>query len=613
MHKRFRNCAAALLAVLGGTAAHAQTYKTTPVWSDEFDGTTINAANWDFDTGNSGGWGNHEWENYQKANATVGGGVLAITARKEYLNGTWQYTSARMKTRKLQDFRFGKIEASIKMPLGRGLWPGFWMLGSNETAARPWPLCGEIDIMEHVNADNVTHATEHWDNGGHVQYGTTGTIVAPTDGYHTYTMTWDTNYIHTFVDGVGYHDFNIAGGVGSTEEFQKRFYILLNLAVGGDFPNVTSIDENKLPATMYVDYVRVYEEATAPVVAPAVQLEAENASAAHGGLLAEPCQDAGGGEDMGTISAGDYLKFSLNFPAPGSYVVEYRVASGATGGTVSCDLNSGAVSLGSSSFGGTGGWQSWITVSKVVTVPAAGTYDLGVFAQTGGFNLNWVRVSRGSVQLEAENANVNHGMVVENCTDAGGGQDMGYVDASDYLKFNQVVFPTSGSYVIEYRVASGGAGGTVSSDLNSGAIQLGNTTILGTGGWQNWTTVSRTVTVAAGTYDFGVFAQSGGWNINWVRISRASTGARAALTTTSPDSAPTLTLYPNPATDRLTLDAAASLMGATVRIVDAVGREVWHGRHTGAALDVSALRPGLYSLLVAAADQPVLTRRFCKQ
>ena len=122
------------------------------MWAGAFDGTTVNAANWDFDTGNSGGWGNREWENYQKATAAVGGGALAITARKEYLNGSWQYTSARMKTRKLQDFRFGKVAARIKMPLGRGLWPGFWMKGSNETAAQTWPRCGEIDIMEHVNA-----------------------------------------------------------------------------------------------------------------------------------------------------------------------------------------------------------------------------------------------------------------------------------------------------------------------------------------------------------------------------------------------------------------------------------------------------------------------------
>ena len=612
MNKRFRTGGALVLAVLGSATAHAQTYKATPVWADEFDGTAVNTANWSFDTGNNGGWGNHEWENYQQANATVGGGVLAITARKEYLNGSWQYTSARMKTRNLQDFRFGKVEARIKMPLGRGLWPGFWMLGSNETAARPWPLCGEIDIMEHANADNVTHATEHWDNGGHVFYGTTGTIQAPTDGYHTYTLTWDTNYIHTFVDGVGYHDFKIAGGVGSTEEFQKRFYILLNLAVGGDFPNVTSIDESKLPGTMYVDYVRVYEESAAPVVNPAVVLEAENANAAHG-MLAEACQDAGGGEDMGNINAGDYLKFNVNFPAPGSYVVEYRVASGAAGGTISCDLNGGATQLGSTTVPGTGNWQTWTTVSKVVTVPAAGTYDFGVYAQTGGYNLNWVRISRGSVLLQAENANVNSGMVVESCTDAGGGQDMGYIDAGDFLKFNQVVFPTSGNYVIEYRVASGGGGGTISSDLSAGAIQLGSTTVPGTGNWQNWTTVSRTVYVNAGTYDFGVYAQTGGYNLNWIRISKAPNGARTALATASPGEPAALVLYPNPATDRLTLDAPASLLGAALRITDLAGRTVWQGTHTGAALDVAALRPGMYALSVSAPGQPVLVRRFSKQ
>ncbi len=115
-----------------------------------------------------------------------------------------------------------------------------------------------------------------------------------------------------------------------------------------------------------------------------------------------------------------------------------------------------------------------------------------------------------STQLEAEAANVNNGMVVETCTDTGGGQDMGYIDAGDYLVWNNITFHTTGTYLIEYRVASGASGGTISSDLNAGNIQFGNTTIPGTGGWQTWTTVSKSVTINAGTYNFGVYAQTGG-------------------------------------------------------------------------------------------------------
>ena len=224
-----------------------------------------------------------------------------------------------------------------------------------------------------------------------------------------------------------------------------------------------------------------------------------------------------------------------------------------------------------------------------------------------------MRISRGSVLLQAENANQNNGMVVENCQDTGGGQDMAYVDAGDYLVFNNVNFPTSGSYVIEYRVASGTGGGTVSSDLNAGAIQLGSTAIPGTGNWQNWTTVSRTVNINAGTYNFGVYAQTGGWNINWVRISKIN--ARTALANTPAATAGefSLSLYPNPVSDRLTLRAAADFVGADLRIISLTGQEVWRGTNDGKAIDVSGLKPGLYTLVVNTPNQPKRVQRFHKE
>ena len=217
-----------------------------------------------------------------------------------------------------------------------------------------------------------------------------------------------------------------------------------------------------------------------------------------------------------------------------------------------------------------------------------------------------------SRQLEAELANVNNGMVVEACTDAGGGQDMGYVDPGDYLVWNAVNFPTTGSYLIEYRVASGAAGGTLSSDLNAGTIQLGNTTIPATGGWQNWVTVSKTVAITAGTYNFGVFAQSAGWNINWVRISKVA-GSSIAQAAGSAPAAASLTLYPNPVTDRLTLASGDDFRGEQVRILSIEGRVVWLGIYTGESVDVSALRPGLYTLVVVAKDHQKLVSRFSKE
>ncbi|RPD49325.1 carbohydrate-binding protein [Hymenobacter sediminis] len=217
-----------------------------------------------------------------------------------------------------------------------------------------------------------------------------------------------------------------------------------------------------------------------------------------------------------------------------------------------------------------------------------------------------------SVTLQAEAANVNNGMTVETCSE--GGQNMGFVDAGDYLVWNGINFPTSGTYTIEYRVASGAGGGTISSDLNAGAVQLGNSTIPGTGSWQTWTTVSRTVTINAGTYNFGIYAQTGGWNINWVRISKASTAARTALATTSPEAATLGTqLYPNPVTDRLHVNAGnLSLAGSSYRVLDLQGRTIVKGAFDRGTAEVGSLPAGMYLLIVNTKDHQTITHRFAK-
>lgn len=234
-------------------AAATTTLFTNLVWSDEFDGTAVNTANWGYDTG-GGGWGNNEKEYYQAANATVANGNLVITAKKQRVKSN-SYTSARLKTQGKRQFTYGRIEARIKMPVGQGLWPAFWMLGANINTV-PWPGCGETDIMEHINTDNIIYGTIHWDNNGHAQYGG-NTTTTPAD-YHVYAVEWDSASIRWYVDSVQYATANIANGINGTEEFQKPFFILLNLAVGGNWPGQT-IDDSKLPASMYVDYVRVYQ------------------------------------------------------------------------------------------------------------------------------------------------------------------------------------------------------------------------------------------------------------------------------------------------------------------------------------------------------------------
>ncbi|MEC0174192.1 RICIN domain-containing protein [Paenibacillus favisporus] len=229
------------------------------VWSDEFDGTALNRSNWTPEIGTgSGGWGNNELQYYtdRSQNLQVTGGNLVITARKESYGGM-NYTSARIKTQNLKSFTYGKIEARIKLPSGQGLWPAFWMLGSNISTVG-WPYSGETDIMERVNNNPYVNGTVHWDAGGHAEYGRVSGNLDFAQ-YHVYSVEWDSKYIRWFVDGQQFNEFYIENGTGNTEEFQRPFFLLLNLAVGGNWPGAPN-DSTPFPAQMLVDYVRVYQD-----------------------------------------------------------------------------------------------------------------------------------------------------------------------------------------------------------------------------------------------------------------------------------------------------------------------------------------------------------------
>ncbi|MCR5886631.1 carbohydrate-binding protein [Hymenobacter sp. J193] len=341
-------------------------------------------------------------------------------------------------------------------------------------------------------------------------------------------------------------------------------------------------------------------------------IQAESFSAQSGALTGNT-SDTGGGLNVDYFDTGDWLEYNVSVATAGTYTVGFRVASAYGGATLQL-RNAAGAALGSVNVGNTGGWQTWQTISTNVTLPA-GAQKIRVHAAAStGCNVNWVSFSPASspgfsVTLQAESANVNNGMSAETTTDAGGGQNMGWVDAGDYLVWNNINFPTTGQYTIEYRVASGGSGGTISSDLNAGSIQFGNSTIPGTGGWQNWQTVSKTVTINAGTYNFGIYAQTGGWNLNWVRITKA--GARTALATTSASQA-VLEVYPNPVTSQLRIQTDMSLTDARYQILDAQGRVVASGPAGNGRLDVAALRQGVYTLVLTAANHAPLTRRFVK-
>ena len=227
------------------------------VWSDEFNGTI--GPDWVYDTG-GGGWGNNELEYYQQSNASIVNNALAITAKQQSVGGM-NYTSARMKTLGKQSWAFGKMEARISMPAFQGIWPAFWMEGTDITQPAGWPTCGEIDIMEHIDTGTSIAGSTHWSsNGSQADFTNSANASSALNNFHYYKVEWTPSLITWFIDGVQYNQFNIAGGAGNTQAFQNQFFFLLNMAVGGNYPG-SNVDNSGFPAQMLVDYVRVYQDA----------------------------------------------------------------------------------------------------------------------------------------------------------------------------------------------------------------------------------------------------------------------------------------------------------------------------------------------------------------
>ena len=244
------------------------------VWSDEFDGaegSPVDSAKWVFDIG-GGGWGNNEFEYYTNstANASMdGNGNLVITAIKETLPrkkkcwyGRCEYSSARIKTAGKFKQAYGRFEARVKIPYGQGIWPAFWMLGSNINKVG-WPKCGEIDVMENIGREPSTaHGTIHGPgysgaNGIGAAYDLPAGSFA--DDFHVFAIEWEPGAIRWYVDGSLYQTRTPADlPSGAAWVFDHPFFMLLNLAVGGNWPG--SPDATTVfPQRMYVDYVRVYQ------------------------------------------------------------------------------------------------------------------------------------------------------------------------------------------------------------------------------------------------------------------------------------------------------------------------------------------------------------------
>jgi beta-glucanase (GH16 family) len=252
-----------LFVIISFNKSEAQEYQL--VWSDEFDGTSLSLSKWEYQLGNGqNGWGNNERQYYRAENAVVNDGYLTITAKKEKYNN-FDYTSARIRTLNKGDWKYGKIEMSARLPIGKGIWPAFWMMPTDNVYGG-WAASGEIDIMEYLGHDSTkVYGTIHYGGSWPNNVNSGSFYTLPDSGFnnnfHTFTIIWEEGRMDWYVDGNHFltktswytsgHDF--------PAPFDQEFHVILNLAVGGNWPGYPDTT-TKFPQEYIIDYVRVYQK-----------------------------------------------------------------------------------------------------------------------------------------------------------------------------------------------------------------------------------------------------------------------------------------------------------------------------------------------------------------
>jgi beta-glucanase (GH16 family) len=243
--------------LLSGTVFSQQTERKL-VWEENFDGKTLNDKVWNIEIGDgcpNCGWGNNERQLYTDKNHRLENGNLVISAKKDGDN----YSSTRINTKGKKEFQYGRLEARAKLPLGEGLWPALWMLGSN-FSEKGWPKCGEIDILEYVGREpNTVYTTLHTQDSHGNSINSKKTIIpAIEEGYHVYAIEWTKDKIDFFVDKDLVYTFQPKIKNENTWPFDQPFYFLVNLAIGGNFGGL-KVDDTVFSQEYFIDYIKVYQ------------------------------------------------------------------------------------------------------------------------------------------------------------------------------------------------------------------------------------------------------------------------------------------------------------------------------------------------------------------
>ena len=314
-------------------------------WNEEFLGSQIDTDLWSYDLGTgSNGWGNNEFQYYQRENASLIDGKLVIEAKRESFGGR-DYTSSRLKTQGSFDFRYGRLDVRAKLPEGQGIWPAIWMLGSSFTQIG-WPFSGEIDVMEMIGGsdrEDTVYGTAHWNQGGverpyqPVMFGGSYSLnngETFSDDFHTFSVQWDADEIAWLVDDVRFHVMSLDDS-DNLAAFQEKFFIILNVAVGGNWPGAPD-DSTQFPQRMEIDFLRLYQDPNnqAPqvtLIGPASVTVLVGSEFDDPGAIATDREDG----DLSSSIEIDGLN-ELNVNVEGEYVLTYSITD-SSGETVSVE------------------------------------------------------------------------------------------------------------------------------------------------------------------------------------------------------------------------------------------------------------------------------------
>ncbi len=332
------------------------------------------------------------------------------------------------------------------------------------------------------------------------------------------------------------------------------------------------------------------------IIVPAI-VQAEDYSDMYG-VQTQDCSE--GGLNVGWIDTGDWMEYIITVLEDEEYTIKYRIASLLGGGSATLSIDGSDIST--TSLPNTGEWQYWATVNETVNLEA-GTHLIRLTATVGGWNINWINFStdddNDAIHIEAEEFSYNNGVGTEPCSE--GGENVGWIDAGDWMVWD-VYIPTTGTYTVEYRVASLNGGGTIQLEKAGGNPIYGTIDVPSTSGWQTWSTIAHTVALDAGQQQLAIYVPAGGYNINWLELTHISDLKKASITNVQEfDPISLVKAYPNPVTSLLSIDLGNSSVNNVI-IYDMTGKMVYKNKLVSGLnelnVDCEKFERGIFTLVL---------------